>query len=59
MSEILHKEYKADDVSVFAVHPGSVVTAMTSMVPEGRRQILIDSPALIHSFGWRKSEEAG
>lgn len=46
MSEILHKEHKADGVTVFSVHPGSVATAMTDTVPEERRKILIDSPDL-------------
>ena len=46
MSEILQKEHQADGVTVHAVHPGSVATTMTDIIPEGRRHILIDSPQL-------------
>lgn len=60
MSEILHKEHKAEGVTVLAVHPGSVATAMTSMVPEGRRHILIDTPELCaDTLVWLAKEQRG
>jgi len=58
MSEILQEEHNDSGLSVYAVHPGFVRTAMTANLPEMMSAILVDSPVLgANTFVWLAKEK--
>lgn len=58
MSEVLQSDTSITNLTTIAVHPGSVVTSMTSVLPEEiRAAVLVDSEELsAHTMVWLAAE---